>query len=58
MDEKNGAFRVESPCIKSRDSPQRLLKPFGYWNGFSGFNQTVTAQLEKVDGGQKEGKLD
>lgn len=32
-------------------SPQRLLRPFGYWNAFNGLNQTVTAQLEKVDDG-------
>lgn len=46
---KYGAFSVEAPCIKGRASPQRPLRPFGFWKGFNEFNQTVTAQLEKVD---------
>lgn len=62
MDGKNmGLLEWRPPppsAIKVVHHHKKPLRPFGYWNGFNGFNQTVTGQLEKLDdGGQREGKL-
>ena len=43
------------PAIKVVHHHKKPLRPFGYWNRFHGFNQTVTGQLEEVDDGVGRG---